>query len=120
MTKLKTLLFYSSSLVVLTTFLGGTIFLTLFSHEYTHYLDYKEIAKPEEFCLLVLPNKMLSSNSAAYYSFTYNQSDSDIADSITKHTELRAYSVGTFVLILIILSFNYFFNTWIDKIKYEK
>lgn len=82
-------------------FIGGNIV-----HELSHKNDFKNIAYDDEVCVLEF-----GSDAVASYSF-YSNNDTEF-DRISKHTEIKAYSMSSlvyliyFICLFVILSFLY-------------
>ena len=88
-------------------------------HEYSHYRDYKDLETYEDgkICLFEFPanETKLSTlwNIKGKHSFTLKQRDFNEADRIDNYTEWKAYGISAFVLILFLMSFNY----WLWSLK---
>lgn len=71
-------------------------------HEFSHYLDYKNIEKTNEsMCVLNVPLG-LNSHKIGYYGFSFNKNYSLDVEEIDRYTEKKAYLL-TFVGIAFFL-----------------
>ena len=94
-------------IINLSTF-GVIVFLSFFGMLYAatilHELSHKEDFKPinptdEEICVATL-----NSNDMGWYSFSYENSNTEKKEQIKKYTELKAYSISALIFILFLMS----------------
>ena len=82
----------------------GVVTIATALHEYSHFNDYKKIAKNDYICGLVLPKSISDIQfdfPSGYYSMSYDRKDKEVYESISKYTEYKGY----FITVLIISSF---------------
>lgn len=76
-------------------------------HEISHYKDYSEIAKDSEICALALPQNLswesIKSADAGYYKFSISPTDEEKYNSISRLTEIKAYSIDIALIFLVIV-----------------
>lgn len=90
--------------------LAGAVLTSIVFHEYTHAYDFKEVAQNDEICGLVLPKSAddVLNSEGGYYKFGYKNNPETIekVENIQKYTELKAYSITFFVLLLFVACFS--------------
>jgi len=86
----------------------GAIITGIVIHEYSHAMDFREVAANSEVCGLVLPTsvKDIMSTKAGYFSFEFNATDDNQKVlQIGKYTEIKAYTFSFLVLLIFIICF---------------
>jgi hypothetical protein len=79
-------------------------------HEQSHRHDFREINKTQEnTCYLSF------SNSTAYYSFSAVPGQDEKIDSISKITELKAYSIDFFLFLVYFASLFIFLKSLVSR-----
>ena len=83
----------------------GTIFAGTIIHELSHWNDFKDIAENDNICIIEMPADGLSSITDIRGTYTYqiSEENKEQAASISRYTELKAYSVQFATTILLFL-----------------
>lgn len=102
------------SIIFLIFSIFGFIFISTLVHEYSHYLDYKEIESYNKgaICLYGFETDQQSSlktimNIKGHHHFFYSLEDREEVYKINEYTEKKAYSLSIFILIIYLISFYY-------------
>jgi hypothetical protein len=106
------------ALVVLILFgLVGAILVGVILHEYSHAADFKDIAKEQEICGLVLPNSLGDSltGDLGYYTFSLKDTSESKQqyEKVKEYTEYKAYALSTLVLVVFMICLFTFFKGWV-------
>lgn len=106
MIKLKSIAF---TIVIIFGFFGAFVVGTIL-HEYSHYNDFKEIAKDNQICGLNLPLSLNISYSTAagYYQYQIkpdNETSNNTLkyENIHKHTEFKAYLLESTIAFIFVV-----------------
>lgn len=116
------------SLTIITLFsLIGLFAFTTVIHEYSHYLDYKQVSgNTGDVCLFDMPaNNSLSEwmDIGGSYSFSVNTKDGEkmkAVDRINKYTEWKAYGIALFIglfwcIALVVLWYEHWLDTSVAR-----
>jgi hypothetical protein len=112
----------------------GVVFLSIITHEYTHYNDFKNFSvEDERLCGFVLPTgdrlKNLTSfiwSPAGYYGFyldTNNITTEKLAEynTVRRQTEINAYTLGALIFVFYFICYLIVtFARYKDKVKILK
>ena len=77
-------------------FVAGTM-----AHELVHKLDFQQYALTEDVCFFGLNND----GAVGYYTFSYNDSNSDLIKDYKNLAEIKAYGASLFLIILFLFIF---------------